>query len=182
MSCDDGGCSNSCIGGSSGCGCGGDCYTCSSSCGDGCLGGCSGCGYCDWSCYAMCQDDCSGTCTGTCNACTGACVGTCNNGCTGGQMTQIFTNLSLSRLIKASELSDLSNLVLNEITRRQGNPISTPAFVPGELALQTGLEEINANLTILGSQLQNPVAGLILRELTEQYITAAKAYYSEDIT
>lgn len=182
MSCDDGGCSNSCIGGSSGCGCGGDCYTCSDSCGDGCLGGCTGCGWCDYWCDAMCADNCQGTCQGTCNACTGACVGTCNNGCTGGQMTQIFTNLSLSRLIKASELQDLSNFVVNEITRRSGSPISTPSFDPGYLAIPEALQEINANLAYLGSALSDPVPGLILRELTEAYISAAKSYYSEDLT
>lgn len=96
-------CTTTCVGS-----CTGDCTSCGGACSVGCGGctGCSGCGGCD-------------------NTCSSTCTDACNDGCTGQTMTTVYNRMVLSTIIKASEVSDLGNLIRNELTRRSKTPITT---------------------------------------------------------
>lgn len=200
MACDRGGCSGSCMHGSGRCpscgnGCSSGCSFCSTSCGDGCKGGCrgscsgdcdgrcKGCGgACSFSCSGSCDGSCDNTCENTCNGCTGSCTDACNNGCTGGNVTAIYTNLTLQTLIKANDIINLNNLVNNEVTRRSKSATNTTINV-GNLATATTINVIIQNLNKVASTQSALKAqySIMDRSSMQNLINLAKDLYTKNI-
>lgn len=194
----DGGCSGSCMHGSGACpscgnGCSSGCSFCSTSCGDdctgGCRGGCSGCdgcrgcgGACSFSCSGSCDSGCDGSCENSCNGCTGSCTDACNNGCTGGNVTAIYTNLTLQTLIKANDIINLNNLVNNEVTRRSKSATSTTINV-GNLATATTINVIIENLNKVAPTQSALKAryNIMDRSSMQALINIAKDLYTKNI-
>ena len=197
MACSGGGCSKSCAGGSGSCpscgnGCSSGCSFCSTGCGDdckgrcvgscsGCDGGCRGCGGCG-GCGSSCSSSCDGTCENSCNGCTGSCTDACNNGCTGGNVTAIYTNLTLQTLIKANDIINLNNLVNNEVTRRSKSATSTTINV-GNLATATTINVIIENLNKVASTQSALKAqySIMDRSSMQALINLAKDLYTKNI-
>ena len=120
MACDDGGCSTSCQSSANDCGCGGNCYSCSTSCGDGCKGTCTG--SCDGTCKGTCRgscDGCSGCGSACSNSCSGSCTGDCNNGCKGGAYTTAYNSFVLRTILYAADVKTLDDWASNEASRRR---------------------------------------------------------------
>ena len=197
MACSGGGCSKSCAGGSGSCpscgnGCSSGCSFCSTGCGDdckgrcvggcsGCSGGCRGCGGCG-GCGSSCSSSCDGTCENSCNGCTGSCTDACNNGCTGGNLTAVYTNLTLQTLIKANDIINLNNLVNNEVTRRSKSATSTTINV-GNLATATTINVIIENLNKVASTQSALKAryNIMDRSSMQTLINLAKDLYTKNI-
>lgn len=173
MACDGGGCSKSCLEGSGPCpscgnGCSSGCSFCSENCGDGCKGDCS----------RRCSESCRSGCTG----CTGSCKNTCNDGCTGGDLTTVYTNLTLQTLIKANDIINLNNLVNNEVTRRSKSATNTTITV-GDLATAATINIIIENLNKVASTQSNLKAqySIMDKSSMQALIDLAKDLYTKNI-
>lgn len=174
------GCSDSCKSGCVG-DCKGSCVTgCASACNGSCKGSCSatcgtGCGYCQ---------GCSG-CGGCSNSCSGSCSDVCNNGCTGQNMTIVYNNMVLGVIIKGSEISDLGNLIRNELVRRSKTPTTTEnVAIIGNSTLAATIDNFYNDLKSVGSEtgLTNvDIGDKILKDVLNKYIENVKALYSTKV-
>ena len=202
-------CTSSCTGScSSSCskGCTGTCVTCTG-CKGTCGGGCKGCtgdctGTCATGCAAHCNGDCRTTCTRTCgtgcgycsgcsgcggcsSSCSGSCRDVCNDGCTGQNMTVVYNNMVLGTIIKASEISDLGNLIRNELTRRSKSPTTTEnVAVIDNSVLAATINNFYTDLKAADSSIDitNPATeDIVLKDILNKYIENVKKLYSTKV-
>lgn len=180
-------CANSC---NSGCyGCTNECHQfCSSGCSVYCSGGCEdncadGCsGNCSGDCKGDCGNNCTGTCTDDCaNTCGNSCSGACDNGCSGEAHTDLYENFVLQEIIMAKDITDISEWIKTEATRR-GNSPNDITFNIGDMAEGAKMTAVISNLKLANQDITPDSVDkdtLILKTLGDTLLAKVKLAYDE---